>query len=61
MKNLEAYIRKNIKRKESDMYYNESFCNLVLDYLDSKGEFTDKDIKFLINNGYSEADFINID
>ena len=61
MKNLEAYIRKNIKRKESDMYYNESFCNLVLDYLGSKGEFTDKDIKFLINNGYSEADFINID
>lgn len=61
MKNLEAYIRKNINRKESDIYYNESFCNLVFDYLGSKGEFTDKDIKFLINNGYSEADFINID
>ena len=59
MKDLEAYIRKNINMKESDMYYNESFCSLVLDYLGSKGEFTDKDIKFLINNGYSEADFIN--
>ncbi|MBP3928735.1 MAG: hypothetical protein J6D47_04065 [Peptostreptococcaceae bacterium] len=58
MKGLETYIRKNIDMDKSNIYYNESFCNLVLDYLGSKGEFTQQDIKFLVNNGYSEADFI---
>lgn len=61
MKNLETHIRKNIDMEKSNIYYNESFCNLVLDYLGSVGEFTQQDIKFLVNNGYSETDFIKHD
>ena len=61
MKNLETHIRKNVDMEKSNIYYNESFCNLVLDYLGSVGEFTQQDIKFLVNNGYSETDFIKHD
>ena len=61
MKNLETHIGKNIDMEKSNIYYNESFCNLVLDYLGSVGEFTQQDIKFLVNNGYSETDFIKHD
>lgn len=60
MKDLETYIRKNINMKKSNIYYNETFCNLVFDYLGSKGDFTQKDIDFLISNGYSETDFIYV-
>lgn len=57
MKSLREYIKNNIDMDESDIYYNESFCNIVFDYLGSKGEFSSEDILYLKENNYSPEDF----
>lgn len=51
---LEAYIRDNIE--ENDKFYNESFCNLIMDYM-SMRDLREQDLYFLEKNGYSLADF----
>lgn len=55
---LEKYINKNIEEDESSIYYNESFCNLVLEYLGSYEIFSKEDEIYLNNKGYSKDDFI---
>lgn len=58
MVNLKTYIEYNITEKPDSPYYNENFCNLVLDYFGSKGEFSEKDILYLHYIGHHEDDFI---
>lgn len=59
MKSLELYIQKNIDTPESSPYYNECFCNITLDYLGSRGEFSKEDIEYLNIRGYQVEDFID--
>lgn len=56
--NLKKYINENIGEEKSHKYYNERFCNLVLDYLGSYENFIDIDKQYLKENGYDESDFI---
>lgn len=58
---MDEYINNNINMGKDDDFYNESFCNLVLDYLGSKGEFSKEDEIFLNENGYDVEDFDNED
>ena len=57
-KSLKDYIESNISVEKSSDYYNESFCNLVFDYIGSMGELTKEDIKYLNKNEYDVSDFI---
>ena len=55
---LEDYINNNIELKQGEKFFNESFCNLVFDYLSMKGyEITKTDKKYLEKNGYIIEDF----
>lgn len=62
---LEKYINDNINMSKNDIYYNESFCNITLDYIGSYvGGIEDLkqiDIDYLKNNGYEPNDFIQYD
>lgn len=55
---LKRYMKENMIFKSEHDYYNESFCNIVLDYI-SCYELTLNDIKFLNLNKYSMYDFID--
>lgn len=58
MENLKSFIEENIDYEKDHMFYNESFCNLVFDYLGSMGyEITKQDEEYLRANGYSVEDF----
>ena len=54
---LEKYINENIKHDKDNIYYNESFCLLTLDYM-SSWELSLNDIKFLNLNKYSMYEFL---
>lgn len=49
---MAEYINNNINMEKDDDFYNESFCNLVLDYLGSKGEFSKDDVEDFDNEDY---------
>lgn len=53
--NLRRYINGNIS--DSPQFYNESFCNLVFDYIGITGGLTNEDIEFLKENDYTAEDF----
>lgn len=58
MENLKSFVEGNINYEKDHMFYNESFCNLVFDYLGSMGcEITKQDEEYLKVNGYSIEDF----
>ena len=54
---LEKYINENIKHDKDNIYYNESFSLLTLDYM-SSWELSLNDIKFLNLNKYNMYDFL---
>lgn len=58
MINLENYINDNVGMKEDDTYYNESFCNLVFEYVGMMGTFSEEDKNYLVSKGYTELDFV---
>ena len=55
MQTLEKYINDNIDK--NDKFYNESFCNIVYDYIGSYG-LTLNDVYFLHKNNYDMYDFL---
>ena len=57
MKNLRSYVKENITENINSNYYWEEFDYIVLDYISSMGEFTDKDMRFLFENNLSPEDF----
>lgn len=57
---LKKYIEENVDKNKEDKYYNESFCNLVLDYIGSF-ELTKEDVEFLKLNNYDVEDFEIVD
>ncbi|ENY8911933.1 TPA: hypothetical protein KRE72_002944 [Clostridioides difficile] len=60
MISLREYIDNEIgKMDKDDIYYNESFCNIVDDYLSSVIIIKDDDIIFLKENEYSLEDFLD--
>lgn len=58
---LEKYINENITENKDSAFYNEEFCNLILDYIGSYvgsiEDFKQIDIQYLKDNGYEPADF----
>lgn len=58
---LEKYINENITKNKDSIFYNEEFCNLVLNYIGSYvggiEDFKQIDIQFLEDNGYDPIDF----
>ena len=58
--NLRVYMQYNNKLDKDNIYYNETFCNVVLDYLGSC-EPTKEDCMFLNENDYSIEDFLQED
>lgn len=61
MSRLEEYMNKNNNTNKDSIYYNESFCNLTIDYLGSYEFFTVEDVEYLKLNGYVEEDFTEIE
>lgn len=59
--NLKQYMEVENKKSVDDDFYNETFANVVYDYLGSMGEFSENDIKFLNDNDYDTEDFIEDD
>lgn len=55
---LKGYIEKNIDKEINDIFYNESFCNLVLEYLSLVNEFSSDDVNYLTLNGYNLEEFM---
>lgn len=55
--NLRTHVQTRIHKSKDDPYYNESFCNLVIEYLGGNGEFSEDDVAFLNENEYSVTDF----
>ena len=55
--NLKKYMNENMIFKKEHNFYNEYFCNIVLDYI-SCYELTLSDIKYLNLNNYSMYDFL---
>lgn len=54
---LESYVNENIDKDEDDKFYNESFCNIVFDYVSMMGEFNHNDKVYLESKGYDYTDF----
>ena len=58
---LEKHINENITKNKDSIFYNEEFCNLVLNYIGSYvggiEDFKQIDIQFLEDNGYDPIDF----
>lgn len=55
--NLRNYMRENNTTSKDNIFYNETFCNIVYDYL-SSCDFTEEDREYLKENEYSEEDFL---
>lgn len=56
--NLAKYMKENMDYEKDHHLYNESFCNITMDYLSSYEKFSIEDVKFLKENGYEESMFI---
>lgn len=56
--NLRQYMELENKVNKNNDSYNETFCNIVFDYLGCMGEFSKDDEKFLNDNDYVIEDFI---
>lgn len=57
--NLKEYMELENKEDKRSPLYNETFYNIVLNYLGCMGEFLEEDIKFINDNDYTIEDFIN--
>lgn len=55
---LKNYIEKHVHSPENSPYYNESFCNITLDYYGMR-DFSEADIEYLNSLGYNQFDFMD--
>lgn len=58
--NLKQYMELENKVDKNSDYYNETFCNIVYDYM-SHCDLLEDDIKFLGDNDYTIDDFMDDD